>query len=92
MFATKWGTLGQYSDGSFTFPEDVAVDMSGNVYVTGRDDHHVQKFTNNGTFVAKWGGYGTEDGQFQHPEGIAIDGSGNVYVGDRSNHRIQKFK
>lgn len=91
QFLLKWGSLGQSSDSTFTFPEDVTVDTSGNVYVTGRDDHRVQKFTNNGTFVAKWGGNGTGDGQFQGPEGIAVDGAGNVYIGDRSNARIQKF-
>ena len=43
------------------------------------------------TFVATWGGYGSEDGQFRQPSGIASDASGNIYVADRNNQRIQKF-
>jgi tripartite motif-containing protein 71 len=43
------------------------------------------------SFITKWGSRGTADGQFRTPSGIAIDSSGNVYVADVLNHRIQKF-
>src|ERR1051326_8401149 len=43
------------------------------------------------SFVSKWGSRGAADGQFNIPGGIAIDSSGNVYVADVLNHRIQKF-
>lgn len=51
----------------------------------------VQKITNTGAFVLKWGGAGTGDGQFDVPMATAVDSSGNVYVTDAFNHRVQKF-
>ena len=44
-----------------------------------------------GTFVTKWGSFGSGNGQFNDPNGVAVDGSGNVYVADSNNNRIQKF-
>src|SRR5437870_8169714 len=44
-----------------------------------------------GTFVTKWGSFGSGDGQFNQPRGVAVDGSGNVFVDDTGNNRIQKF-
>ena len=44
-----------------------------------------------GTFLTKWGSFGSGDGQFNEPDGVAIDASGNVYVADTGNNRIQKF-
>jgi hypothetical protein len=69
----------------------VAVDASGDVYVADSTNHRVQKFTSDGTFLTKWGSYGSGDGQFIRPSAIAVDGSGNVFVVDGGNVRIQKF-
>ena len=46
------------------------------------ESNRVQKFNNNGTFIAKWGTPGINDTQFNNPTGIAVDASGNVYVID----------
>ncbi|NIN92136.1 hypothetical protein GTO36_03940, partial [bacterium] len=54
-------------------------------------NQRIQKFTSDGTFVTKWGSYGTGDGQFEEPYDVAVDSSGYVYVADCFNHRIQKF-
>jgi hypothetical protein len=45
-FVTAWGNLG-FGPGSFTTTGPVAIDSSGNVYVTyiGSGDNGVQKFT-----------------------------------------------
>ena len=89
-FLLKWGSLGT-ADGQFTSPRGIAVDLSGNVYVGGRQNHRIQKFTSQGVFLAKWGSFGSGEGQFNRPRGIAIDAPGTVYVADTENHRIQAF-
>jgi sugar lactone lactonase YvrE len=91
-FITKWGSNGT---GNGQFEGDingVAVDSSGNVYVTDSHNNRVQKFTNSGSFITKWGSNGTGNGQFEGDiNGVAVDSSGNVYVTDSHNNRVQKF-
>jgi len=89
-FATKWGTSGS-GDGQFSYPIDVAIDTSGNIYVSDYFNDRIQKFDSSGTFLSKWGTSGSGDGEFNQPRGVAVDASGNVYVSDHGNHRIQKF-
>lgn len=90
IFMFKWGSYGS-GDGQFAYPQGVAVDASGVVYVADPQNNRIQKFTSAGVFVTKWGSSGSNDGQFNYPTGIALDGSGNVYVAEVGNHRIQKF-
>jgi tripartite motif-containing protein 71 len=89
-FVKKWGTQGT-GNGQFYEPWGVAVDSSGNVFVTEYLNHRVQKFNNNGGFIRKWGTPGTGNGQFDSPTGVAVDHSGNVFVADSENDRVQKF-
>ena len=89
-FVLGWGSSGS-GDGQFDGASGIAVDGSGNVYVTDWLNHRVQKFDGEGTFLTKWGTQGSGDGQFEQPQGIAVDGSGNVYVADTENDRVQKF-
>jgi DNA-binding beta-propeller fold protein YncE len=90
QFVTKWGSTGS-GDGQFMYPNGIAVDSSGYVYVADSNNYRIQKFTSDGAFVAKWGTQGSGDGQFGYPYGIAVDGSGYVQVTDYYNHRVQKF-
>jgi len=86
-----------YGDGSY----GIAVDGSGNVYITGysyngtNDDYRTIKYDTNGNII--WNktynsGYG--DGSY----GIAVDASGNVYVtsysynGTNSDFRTIKYR
>lgn len=79
---TQWGTKGTDS-GQFNNPSGIAVDASGNVYVTDSYNFRVQKFSNDGTFIMQWGSYGYGGcRQFTRPTGIAVDPSGWVYVAD----------
>jgi DNA-binding beta-propeller fold protein YncE len=95
----KVGSLGA-ADGQFNFQEStdvygplagIAVDSSGNMYVTDQGNSRIQKFDSNGNFLTKWGSHGTGDGQFNHPNGVAVEKTGNVYVADFENGRIQVF-
>jgi outer membrane protein OmpA-like peptidoglycan-associated protein len=95
------GTGGPTGTTRFNRPKSVALDATGNIYVTDRDNHRIRKITPDGTTTTLTGNgtAGFTDGtggptgttQFNHPEGIAVDTAGNVYVGDSINHRIRKI-
>ncbi|MFF2481308.1 S-layer homology domain-containing protein [Paenibacillus sp. NPDC058071] len=81
--------------GEFNFPNGVAVDSSGNVYVGDTNNHRIQKLNKSTNTWSEWiksgTGAGTSLGEFNNPRGMAVDGSGNVYVADTSNNRVQKL-
>ena len=96
------GTLGR-KDGTgwaatFNNPLGVALDASGNAYVSDTYSHVIRKVTPAGT-VTTFAGTGVQgyvDGaatsaQFQMPSGIGFDPSGNLYVCDWGNNRIRKI-
>jgi tripartite motif-containing protein 71 len=103
-FVIKWGTEGS-GDGQFNYPEGIAVDSTGRIYVTDNGNHRIQKFLLPNAcppssiqivpgvcLVKKWGEFGSGNGQFKWPFGIATDSSGRVYIADPGNNRIQMFK
>ena len=83
--------VGQRAEGVLRFPEAVAVDSFGNVYVADQLSFVVQKFTAAGEFETEWGSFGGGHGQFGPIGGLATDAAGNVYVVDSSHNRIEKF-
>jgi len=70
---------------------DIAVDKSGNVYVTDIWNHRIQKFSSGGELLLIWGEYGFLPGQLREPKGIAIDENELVYVAEKFSSRIQIF-
>ena len=93
------GDGGPAIEASLCYPWDVALDSSGNLYISDSCNHCIRKVDTNGiiTTVA-----GNPDGGFIGdggpaveaslfaPEGIAIDNSGNLYIADSGNNRIRK--
>ena len=89
-YILQWGESGLNTPGKFSFPQNIALDELGNVYVTDLGNKRVQKFTNDGTFLKTWGSSGTGPGQFQSPAGIDVF-NGTVYVVDNQQNRVQQF-
>ncbi len=69
------------------FPNGVAVDEAGYVYVTDSNNGRLLVFAQNGTVVATVG-RGTGTGNLGLPRGVVIDGQGRVYVVDTSGQGV----
>ena len=91
---------GQGSAAKFDAPVAVAIDATGNLYVSDHNNHCIRKITPEGV-VSTFAGSTTStpghvDGQgtaaqFRNPRSIAIDASGNLYVADEYNDCIRKI-
>ncbi len=80
-------------------PTGVALDASGNLYLSDSHNHRIRKITGGtittiaGTGVAGFAGDGgaATSAQLALPSGIAVDGAGNVYIADTNNQRIRRI-
>ncbi len=84
-------------------PGGVAVDASGNLYISDIGNNRIRKVTNGiittiagspGTGAP--GSFGGDGGpatsaQLSQPRGITLDSAGNVYFADSANHRIRRI-
>lgn len=106
LVSTLAGTAGQTGSTNgtgaaarFGQPVGIAVDGSGNVFVTDSTNHTIRMITSAGvvtTLAGTTGSSGSADGtgavaRFNRSMGLALDGSGNLYVADFSNHTIRKI-
>jgi sugar lactone lactonase YvrE len=100
VVSTYAGTIEGHVDdlsayAKFKYPNDVATDVVGNVYIADSGNNSVRKITSTGV-VTTLAGYnqGYVDlpyPEFNSPKGVATDTSGNVYVADTGNNKIRKI-
>ncbi len=100
-FIQKWGSYGQ-ADGQFSYPRGVAIlarsqdrghPTQSLVYVTDCQNHRVQVFGTDGTFVRKWGTQGSNDSQFDDPVGVSVHPTRDlIFICEVINNRIQAFR
>ncbi len=95
---------GQATATGLAYPNGVAVDSAGNVFIVDIDAHSVFKVTPGGVISRVAGsanaanplsGFGGDGGQataalLNGPQGIAVDGLGNLYIADTNNNRVRK--
>jgi uncharacterized protein (TIGR03437 family) len=100
------GTAGFTGDGAaatsaeLNFPEAVAVDSTGNLYIADTANHVIRKVDTTGkisTIAGMNGQIGaTGDNAtatsalLNYPGGVAVDSAGNVYIADTGNSEIRK--
>jgi len=91
--AAGWRVLAgdRTAPGQFNFPDGIAVDAQGNLYVADTGNDRIQKLSATGVPVAEWGGRGGEPGQFRRPEGLVVDDTGGMVVVDADNDRLQRY-
>jgi hypothetical protein len=89
-------------DARFNYPQGVAVDGAGNIFVADTYNDTLRKVTPVGTnwvvttIAGTAGSSGSANGtngavQFDHPYGIAVDPAGVLYVADTFNSTIRKL-
>ena len=85
-FVKSYGTPGQFS-----YPNGLAVDANGNLYVANSNNGRVDTFGPDGTAkgpIAR----GSREGNLGLPRGVAVDDQGRVYVVDTSGQQVQVYK
>jgi len=87
------GEFGFYGrkDGDVLWPNSVAVDSQGDVYVSDDWLNRISVFNGDGEFKTSWGVTGSGQGELDGPAGLAFDKNDNLYVVDSRNHRLQVF-
>lgn len=80
-----------HGQGEFWFPNAVAIDAAGRIYVADSNNGRVQIFQSDGSYLTEVGhGLGSSD--LQLPRGLAIDPAGRLYIVDTSRHTIAVFQ
>ena len=78
-------------EGMFIYPRGVAVSDGDEIVLADSNNHRVQVFDSNGTFLRFFGREGKNAGEFKYSVGVAINKDRNIFVADTNNHRIQIF-
>ena len=95
---TAGGADGNGGSAQFNYPEGIAVDSVGNIYVADTANNTIRLVTSDGTvttLAGLAGSPGNADGtggaaRFNRPLGVALDSTGNIYVADTCNQCLRK--
>ncbi|MGA9627051.1 MAG: IPT/TIG domain-containing protein [Bryobacteraceae bacterium] len=90
-----YGDNGPATSAQLNYPEGVAVDSAGNLYIAASD--RIRKVSNGVIITVAGGGGGSccGDGgpainaELYAPTGVVVDSAGDIYIADRGNNRIR---
>jgi trimeric autotransporter adhesin len=93
------GDGGQATSAALNSPYGVAVDASGNIYISDTYNYRIRMVTKSTGIISTVAGTGYsgssgDGGQATsaalfYPYGVAVDASGNIHIADSSNYRIR---
>ena len=93
---TELNTLGAplspstgYTGGGLDYPYRIAIDLSGDAWVTNEYGYSLSEFGSSGTPLSPSTGY--TGGGLDYPLGIAIDASGHVWAGNYTEATFSEF-
>lgn len=83
----------------FFFPEGIAADAAGNIYIADSQHYRICKLAPNGTLttiagtgISGYSGDGpAKDAQLSSPVSLALDAAGNLYFADQYSPRVRKI-
>jgi len=87
---------GSGASAQFNLPYGIAIDSTGNLYVSETGSHRIRKVTSTGVVTTPYGStQGYLDGtgtaaRFNNPLYLALDGYDNLFVVEGDNNRIRK--
>ena len=93
------GDGGPAASAELNFPQGMAVDAAGNLFIADTHNNRIRKVSPGGAIStvagsAKFGFSGdggpATSAELNGPTGVAVDSSGNLFIADTANNRIRK--
>ncbi len=82
------GDGGPATGARINFPQGVAVDAAGDLYIADTNNNVIRQVTASGVITTV---PGTGSGLLSGPYGVAVDSAGNLYIADTYNYVIRKL-
>ena len=89
LLQSDFGTSGQ-GQGQFLFPNDVAVDSQGRIYISDGNNGRISVWDKDKNFLFNFSG-GTADGSLSLPRGIFIDHRDRLFVVDAVGQNVKVY-
>jgi len=101
-YVTNLGDGGPATSATLNYPQQMAVDLAGNLYIADNANNLIRRVDSSGKITSVAGVYNSQASPYHvdpagaaattvtlaAPNGVAVDGAGNLYVADTFNQTI----